>query len=143
MFGLTPYERKNNGMLYDPFKAFENLEREFFRGGLGEFKTDIRDKGSEYELVADLPGFRKEDIDVELTGNYLTIRAERKMEEEEKNEAGEYVHRERTYGAFSRSFDISGIEESGIKANYRDGVLRLTLPKREKTVPAARRLEIE
>ncbi len=144
MFGLTPYERKNSAMSYDPFKAFENFEREFFKAnGLAEFKTDIKDTGKEYELEADLPGFKKEDINIELDDNYLTIQAERKYENDEKDKKGNYVRRERSYGSFSRSFDVSGIDVSAIKASYQDGVLKLVLPKKEEAVPATRRLEIE
>lgn len=144
MFGITPYERRNNAMTYDPFKAFDNFEREFFKTGMmAEFKTDIRDNGKEYELLADLPGFRKEDINIELDDNCLTIQAERRFENEEKDKKGNYVRRERSYGSFSRSFDVSGIEVSAIKASYEDGVLKLVLPKKQEITPAARRLEIE
>ena len=144
MFGITPYERRNNAMTYDPFKAFDNFEREFFKNGMmAEFKTDIRDNGKEYELLADLPGFRKEDINIELDDTCLTIQAERRFENEEKDKKGNYVRRERSYGSFSRSFDVSGIEVSAIKASYEDGVLKLVLPKKQEITPAARRLEIE
>ncbi|MDD5919292.1 MAG: Hsp20/alpha crystallin family protein [bacterium] len=144
MFGITPYERRNNAMTYDPFKAFDNFEREFFKNGMmAEFKTDIKDNGKEYELLADLPGFRKEDINIELDDNCLTIQAERRFENEEKDKKGNYVRRERSYGSFSRSFDVSGIEVSAIKASYEDGVLKLVLPKKLEITPAARRLEIE
>lgn len=144
MFGITPYERRNNAMTYDPFKAFDNFEREFFKtGAMAEFRTDIKDNGKEYELLADLPGFRKEDINIELDDNCLTIQAERRFENEEKDKKGNYVRRERSYGSFSRSFDVSGIEVSAIKASYEDGVLKLVLPKKQEITPAARRLEIE
>lgn len=144
MFGITPYERRNNAMTYDPFKAFDNFEREFFKNGMmAEFKTDIRDNGKEYELLVDLPGFRKEDINIELDDNCLTIQAERRFENEEKDKKGNYVRRERSYGSFSRSFDVSGIEVSDIKASYEDGVLKLVLPKKQEITPATRRLEIE
>ena len=110
---------------------------------MAEFKTDIKDTGKEYELEADLPGFKKEDINIELDDNYLTIQAERKYENDEKDKKGNYVRRERSYGSFSRSFDVSGIDVSAIKASYQDGVLKLILPKKEEAVPATRRLEIE
>ena len=144
MFGLTPYERKNSAMSYDPFKAFENFEREFFKAnGLAEFKTDIKDTGKEYELEADLPGFKKEDINIELDDNYLTIQAERKYENDEKDKKGNYVRRERSYGSFSRSFDVSGIDVSAIKASYQDGVLKLTLPKQGEPEPQSRKIAIQ
>jgi len=149
MFELRPYERRNNQMRsYDPFREMEALERAFFGDrdrfdGLAEFKTDIQDKGDHYLLEADLPGFKKEDIHIDLDGDSMNIAAERHSEHEEKDKKGNYVRCERSYGSYSRSFDISGIEEGGIKAEYTDGVLRLTLPKKSATVSSARRLEIE
>ena len=145
MFGLTPYTRRNNTpAYYDPFRDLENFEKNFFGSGeLPTFKTDIRDTGDAYELEADLPGFQKENIKIDIEGEQLTIRAERKGDREEKDKKGNYVRRERSYGSFSRSFDVSGIDVSAIKASYQDGVLKLVLPKKEEIVPAARRLEIE
>ena len=93
-----------------------------------EFKTDIQDKGDHYLLEADLPGVKKEDIQVDIDSNYLTISAARQTEKDEKDKAGNYVRRERSYGTYSRSFDISGIDCANIKAGYKDGVLTLTLP---------------
>ena len=144
MFGITPYERRNNAMTYDPFKAFDNFEREFFKNGMmAEFKTDIRDNGKEYELLADLPGFRKEDINIELDDNCLTIQAERHSRVEEKDKKDRVIRVERSYGSYSRQFDISAVDENGIKAKYDNGVLQLILPKRETVLPASRQLEIE
>ena len=108
-----------------------------------DFISITDEDGKEYELEADLPGFKKEDINIELDDTYLTIQAERKSETEEKDKTGSYVRRERSYGSFSRSFDVSGIDVSAIKASYQDGVLKLVLPKKEEIAPAARRLEIE
>ena len=92
-------------------------------------------------LEADLPGFKKEDIKIDLENDRLTIKAERKSEHED-NKNG-YVRRERHFGSFERSFDVSGIDTSGIKANYTDGVLTLTLPKRPELVPDNRSIVIE
>lgn len=143
MFDLMPFERNNRGMVFNPFLDFDNFEKAFFQhSGLDEFKTDIKDVGDSYELQADLPGFKKEDIKVSLEGNCLTIGAERKTENEETDNKGNYVRRERSYGAFSRSFDVSGIQQDSIKAEYTDGVLKLTLPKKAKELPAARNIDI-
>ena len=152
MFELRPYDRRGNHLRsYDPFREMEELERAFFgrpfsgRGfdGLAEFKTDIQDKGDSYLLEADLPGFKKEDIHIDLDGDTMTISAERHSDREEKDKEGGYLRCERSYGSYRRSFDVSGIEESGLKAEYADGVLRLTLPKKQQTVSSTRRIEIE
>ena len=153
MFELRPFDHRNNHLrTYDPFREMEELERAFFGrpfvgersfAGLSEFKTDIRDQGDSYLLEADLPGFRKEDIHIDLDGETMTIRAERHSEHEEKDKEGSYLRCERSYGSYQRSFDVSGIEESGLKAEYADGVLKLTMPKKQQTVSSARRIEIQ
>ena len=140
---LVPYTRKNHS-IYNPFHDFDELERAFFSdNSLTEFKTDIRDNGKEYLLEADLPGFKKEDIHVDVEGDYLTITASRNYNKEEKDEKNNYVRRERSYGSFARSFDVSGIKTEDISVEYTDGVLKLNLPKREAEKPSSRRLEIK
>ncbi len=155
MFELRPFEHRGNRAMrpYDPFREMEDLERAFFGGrpfgaargygGLTEFKTDIQDKGDSFLLEADLPGFKKEDIHIDLDGETMTISAERHSEHEEKDKEGAYLRCERSYGSYQRSFDISGIEESAVTAEYTDGVLKLTMPKKQQTVSGARRLEIQ
>jgi HSP20 family protein len=143
MFGLTPYERSSALRNYDIFKEMENLEKQFFSPGNIGFKTDIIDNGGEFVLKADLPGFKKEDISIDVSGGYLTISAVRNDEKEEKNDKGEYIRRERSYGSFSRSFDISEIDEGAINASFDNGVLTLKLPKLEKREPEQKRIEIQ
>lgn len=145
MFELVPFERRNHGAMYNPFRDFEEMEKSFFGSdAMGEFKTDIKDSGDAYVLEADLPGFKKEDIKIDLDGEYLTIRATRKGESDEKDKKGNFVRRERCFGSFSRSFDVSGVKAEDIKAKYADGVLTLTMPKKQaKVLPEARHLEIE
>lgn len=139
-----PFERNNNRTVFNPFKELNELEKAFFgNNSIAEFKTDIRDTGSAYELEADLPGFKKEDIHIDLEGDYLTISASRNDSKEEKDEKGNYVRRERCYGSFTRSFDISGIKADEITAEYSDGVLKLNMPKREEIKPTSRRLELK
>ena len=124
--------------------SFPDIDKELYgKHAKNLMKTDVKEKDGNYEISMNLPGFKKEDINIELDDTYLTIQAERKSETEEKDKKGNYVRRERSYGSFSRSFDVSGIDVSAIKASYQDGVLKLVLPKKEEIVPAARRLEIE
>ena len=138
MFGMIPFERND-----DMFDLFDNFERNFFGNSgksLPDFRTDIRDIGDAFVLEAELPGFDKEDIHLDLKDGVLTITASHKVETEEKKNS--YVRRERKYGAFSRAFDVSGIDESGVHASYQNGVLTLTLPKAKPVVPEAKRIEI-
>ncbi len=145
MFDLIPFEHGSRHMSsYNPFRDFEDFEKEFFgRNAFAAFRTDIKDNGKEYELEADLPGFNKDDIHVDIEGNYLTVNAERKSEKDEKDEKGNYIRRERSYGSFSRSFNVSNVKTEGIKVSYKDGVLKLIMPKKENSLPSSRHLEIE
>jgi len=145
MFELIPFDRRNRNIsFYDPFRAFDELERSFFGGSnnvVNAFRTDVTDTGDAYKLEAELPGFNKDDIKIDIENDCLTISAERKLDNEEKKH--NYVKRERFYGSYSRSFDVSGINVDGIEAAYTDGVLCLTMPKKVEAVPASRRLEIK
>lgn len=143
MFELVPYGRKRNVTWYNPFEELDNMQRRFFgETAITDFKTDIRDNGENYLLEADLPGFKKEDIAVEIEGDTLTIRAERSEEKEEKDAKDNFIKRERSYGSFSRCFDMTGIRTEDVSAAYEDGVLKLTLPKKQETLPTSRKLEI-
>ena len=144
MFELTPFGRNNHvASFYDPFKAMEDFEKSFFGHQLPAFKTDIRETENAYVLDAELPGFSKEDIHAEVRNGYLTIHAEHKSENEEKDEKKNYIKRERSYGSFTRSFDLDGINSDEISAAYKDGILTLTLPKATTKVEEGRRLEIQ
>ena len=141
MFELIPFTTRHVNA-YDPFRAFDELQRSFFneRPALG-FRTDVIDTGDAYKLDAELPGFKKEDISIDVENDCLTISVERKVEDEDKRP--NYVKRERVYGSFSRSFDVSGINVEGIEAAYKDGILTLTMPKKMEQKPARCKLEIK
>lgn len=93
-------------------------------------KTDIRELERGYEVEIDLPGFKKEEISVNLENGYLTISASKKTETEEKNEEGKYLRRERFYGNMSRSFYLGdSVKIEDIQAKFEGGILKLSLPK--------------
>ncbi len=150
MFELKPYTRKNHAV-YNPFREMDEWERGFFsdpfgffgNGALDAFKTDIKDEGDHYELEADLPGFEKKDIQLDVNGDILTVRAERHSEHEEKDKKEKYMRCERSYGCYSRDFDVSNVDADNIKAKYENGVLKLTLPKKAEKLPEPRHLAIE
>lgn len=145
MYRLIPYQGKNHSVnCYDPFRDIEEIEKNFFReGGLAEFKTDIKDNGDSFLLEADLPGFKKEDIHLDLDDKYLTISAERHSEYEDKDKKDNYLRCERSYGSYSRSFNVTEIDTDAIEAKYDNGVLQLKLPKKAKDVPSARQIAIQ
>ena len=142
MFGMLPFERSDDNF----FDIFDNFERKFFNNtnaNLPAFRTDIKDAGDKFILEAELPGFNKEDIKLDLKDGILTISAEHSENKEDKDQKHQYVRRERRYGSFSRSFDVTGIDENGITAAYKNGVLELSLPKAVPVVPEAKRISIE
>ena len=140
MFELIPFGRRVS--VYDPFRALDEMERSLFNNqpAMG-FRTDVIDTGDAYKLDAELPGFRKEDIHIDVENDCLIISVERKHEDEQNRP--NFVKRERAYGSSSRSFDVSGVEVDQITAAYQDGILTLTMPKKAEIKPVSRKLEIQ
>lgn len=139
MFGLVPFEKNE---LWNPFREFEN---DFFKGfgNVTHCRTDIRDEGDKFLLECEMPGFNKEDIKIDIKGSTLTVCASHAADNSEKNSSGEYIRRERSCCSYCRSFDISNIDESVIDAAYTNGILTLTLPKKEKQQPELKQIEIK
>ena len=140
----------NNNFLdsYNPFREMDALEHNMMRNffgqpALAEFKTDVSDEGDHYLLESDLPGFDKKDIEVSLQDDMLTIKAERHSRLEDKDQQDKIIRMERSYGSYTRQFDVSGIDAENISAKYENGVLKLTLPKKQEVKPETRKLEIE
>ena len=108
-------------------------------------KTDIRETDTNYELAIDLPGFKKDEIHIELKNGYLTISAAKGLDKDEKTSEGKYIRQERYAGSLSRSFYVGeDVEPQDVKAKYENGVLKLFVPKAEvKQVPAQTAIAIE
>ena len=95
-------------------------------------KTDVRETEKTYELDIDLPGFKKDEIQIELKDGYLTVSAEKGLDKDEEDKKGKYIRKERYVGSMSRSFYVGeGITEEDIKAKYENGILKLTIPKKD------------
>ena len=108
-------------------------------------KTDVKDTGDSYQLEMDLPGFKKEDVKVSLENGCLTISAEKGMDQDE-NKKGRYLRRERYAGACERSFYVGeDVTEDEIKGEFKHGILKLTIPKKEAKpeVPEKKYISIE
>ena len=120
---------------------FERFDRDFWgkknplygKNAKNMMKTDIREHEAGYELDIDLPGFKKDEITVDLENGYLTISAEKGLDKDEKEkESGRYIRKERYAGACSRSFYVGeDITEEDIKAEFKHGLLKLFVPKKE------------
>ena len=109
-------------------------------------KTDVKETDNSYEVDIDLPGFKKDEIEAKLENGYLTISASKGLDKEEKNEKdGTYIRKERYSGAMSRSFYVGyELKQEDIKANYEDGILKLSVPKSEpKKVESHKTIAIE
>ena len=95
-------------------------------------KTDVREMDGSYELDVDLPGFKKDEVSIDLKDGYLTISAEKSMEKDKENEKGKMLRQERYSGVMQRSFYIGDhLSEEDVKASYESGVLHIKFPKKE------------
>jgi len=136
--------RTKDPFALDPFEdAFRSLMRPWKSEGgdrTPQIRVDVHEDDGSYTIKADIPGVKKEDIDVRVDGNVVTISAEVKREQEEKKE-GRVLRSERHYGYASRSFSLaSDVDDGKADAKYADGVLTLKLPKKAQST--AKRLSI-
>ena len=107
-------------------------------------KTDVRETEHTYEVDVDLPGFKKDEIKVDLKDGYLTISAAKGLDKDEKDKEGKYIRQERYAGACSRSFYVGNVETKDVSAKYEDGILKISLPKEaKKELPASSAIAIE
>ena len=130
-----------------PFRGLENdVDRKLYGRHAGRvMKTDLKEHEDGYELSVDLPGFKKDQIDLQLQNGYLTITAAKKLEEDGKDKKGRMVHQERYSGSMTRSFYIGeNVQEEDVKAKFEDGVLTLDFPKEKPmNLPERKRILIE
>jgi len=129
-----------------PFVEMNNVDRKLYGKHAGrEMLTDVREQEDHYDVEIDLPGFKKEDIKVELNKGYLTITASKGLDENEKDKKGRVVRQERYSGVMERSFYVGEqLTHEDIKAKYEDGVLTLNVPKKEqKNLPDKHTIMIE
>ncbi len=113
--------------------SFPDIDRKLYGKRADQImKTDVKEKDTEYEVDIDLPGFKKEDVKAELKDGYLTIRAAKGVDREEKKEDGKYIRKERYSGNMSRSFYVGkNMTQEDIHAKFEDGILKLTILKKE------------
>ena len=98
--------------------------------GKNLMKTDVRETENSYELDIDLPGFKKDEVNVELKNGYLTIQAAKGLDKEEQDKKGKYIRQERYAGACSRSFYVGeDVEPEEVSAKFEDGILTISVPK--------------
>ncbi|WP_172252609.1 Hsp20 family protein [Saccharibacillus deserti] len=137
MFEQGPFGRNAEEMFSQLAKTFgDTFGEDFaapFRERILSFRTDIHEDNGRYLLEAELPGFRKEDIDIDYTAPYLTIRAVRHEDRQEEEQERRVVRSERRYGEFVRRFYMEDADREGIRASLKEGMLRLDIPKTENT----------
>ncbi len=137
MSGLIPFNRKRGDLMNIGFDDFSNMLDDFFtdnwptqRSLAGDtFKIDIQDSENEYIVEAELPGVKKEDIEITLNEGRLNLSVKKEEVTESKNKR--YIHRERKYSQMSRSILLADASDVGVQAKLDEGVLTITIPKRE------------
>ena len=130
-----------------PFRSLESdVDHKLYGRHAGKvMKTDLKEHDEGYELLVDLPGFKKDQIDLQLQNGYLTITASKGLEEDGNDKKGRLVHQERYVGSMTRSFYIGeNVKEEDVKARFEDGVLTLDFPKEKPmNLPERRTIQIE
>lgn len=148
---LIPYGRRNKGLTQRPQSVFDidSMFDSFFNdsfmpawfAGDTQMRVDIKENDEEYIVEADMPGVKKEEINVELNDDRLIIAVERNEEINEEKE--NYIRKERRSGSFCRSFYVENVKDDQISAKFENGVLSIVLPKKEAGISKKNKIEIE
>ena len=130
---------------FELMPSFNHRNPLYGKHGKNLMKTDVRETDDSYELDVDLPGFKKEEINAQVKDGYLIISASKGLDKDEKDKKGRYIRRERYMGQCSRSFYVGeDVKEGDIKARFEDGILKITVPKKEvKKLPESHNIAIE
>ena len=142
IFGESLFD---NMFPFDEKLFTEKKDPLYGKNGSRLMKTDVRETEKTYELDIDLPGFKKDEIQIELKDGYLTVSAEKGLDKEEEDKKGKYIRKERYAGALSRTFYLGEeIREEEIKAKFENGILSVSIPKEEeKKVEGPKHISIE
>ena len=130
----------------DFFRGFGNIDRTLYgKHAQHIMKTDVKETDQGYEVDVDLPGFKKDEIHLELNDGYLTISTEKSLEKDEENKKGKMLRQERYAGVMQRSFYVrEHVTEENVKDSYESGVLHLLVPKQEAPkLPEKKTIQIE
>jgi len=130
---LIPRNLYNLDDIFDHFMPIEKMD---------PMKCDIYEKDGNYHIELDVPGFKKEDINIEIKDGHLNIVAEKNSEVNDEDKDKKYIRRERSYGKYQRSFAIGEVDPGKITAEFTDGTLKIVVPKQE-AVETKRRIEIQ
>ena len=133
------------GSDFDLFPALPSNKALYGKHVKNLMKTDVRETENTYELDIDLPGFKKDEVNLELKDGYLSISAAKGLDKDEKDKEGRYIRQERYAGTCSRSFYVGeGMEPEDVSARFEDGILKVSLPKQEqKRLPKSNLIAIE
>lgn len=145
MFDMIPFGKRREDSISQLMKSFNDVfSNDFFAPFKGSaamsFKTDIRETENAYLVEAELPGFHKDDIEIRYEEPYLTIKAVRKEASSVEDSDQNIIRRERSYGEYVRRFHVQHIDEDGITASLKNGVLKLEIPKQPNA--RAKRIQI-
>ena len=147
IFGENLFDDFFGGFPFYDDRDFRRAEKKLYGKNAGHLmKTDIRETDEGYEIVIDLPGFKKEEVKASLEDGYLTLSAAKGLDKSEEKKEGHYIRKERYEGACQRSFYVGpDVTEEDIKAEFKHGILTLTIPKvqPQKEVDTTKYIEIE
>lgn len=149
MFGLIPFEKRNGELRsFNDLLAIDRVFEDFFNdhtfpvlfGDNDRMRVDVKDNGQEYIVEAELPGVKKEEINVELVDGRLRIAVQKNEETEEKQES--YLRKERRSSSMVRSFMVKDVADDNITAKFENGLLTLVLPRKEENTPSGKKIDV-